>query len=500
MEISLTLVHIWESIFIIYTLVYNAITIFLIFGAWLRVRFLLRLDQIIEYDNLYRSPFAPSVALIVPAFNEQHTIVDTMRSLFKLKYQNVEFIIVNDGSTDETVDELIKAFHFVRRDVSYAETLPTARVRGFYEAMAQDQDHKIRRIILIDKENGGKADSLNCGVNAALSPYICCVDADTIIDPMTLLEIMQPIVESTDKIVASGGQVAIFSRSATQGDSGQRELPKSWLAMFQLVEYMRSFTISRTGLAGFNLLLILCGVFAVFNRKLICDVGGFLSGKNSSKIALEYCGQKTTVADDIEIIVRLQRYLKEKELPGRILFLPYPIVWTQAVNNLKDYGKQRSRWYRGLLQVLFFHKKLLFNPKYGKIGLFAMPYLYFFEAIGPILELLGYISVPILYFLGLLNFDFFLLLLILSVLTGVLISLVAVLIGIWSEGKIAKDRALSSLFHFEGFRNKLKVLSFSMLSMVGYRQMQIYFQLKGFIDYFRGVERWDKFKHDKFES
>ncbi|MDW8168281.1 MAG: glycosyltransferase [Acidobacteriota bacterium] len=490
------------QLFIIgYTLLYNTVNFLLMVLAFWRIRFFLRERSVLDPEFAYASPYTPLISLIVPAHNEERTIVESVRALLRLRYPRLEVIVVNDGSTDRTREVLQEAFALVRRDLPHHAPLKTAPIKGLYEARSEKPAH-VQRLILVDKEKGGKADALNAGINVALAPYICTVDADSLIDEKALLQLIAAVQKDPGQIVAIGGQVSVANgRVVEPGRVRSTQLPKRALVLLQFVEYLRSFTMGRTALAMLRALLILSGVFALYRRDVLIRIGGFLTENMRTRLGREYARDAPqTVTEDLEIILRLYRYMYDKKIEGRVDFLPYPIAWTEVPEVLADLRKQRKRWYRGLVEnLLVFYRDMLFNRRYGRIGLLAMPYQVLFEVFGPVIELSGYLILLICIPLGLLSVEYAVLFFLSAVLYGIFVSTSAILFGIWSEA-VYRSVGYHSLFTYSP-KETLKLLLFTVLSHLGYRQLIILWQVGTLVDMVLGrAPTWEKIRRRGFSS
>lgn len=441
--------------------------------------------------------FLPTVTLLVPAYNEEVTICESIKSLLRLQYPSFEIVICNDGSKDKTVEVLLRHFHFVRTELDYDPQLACAKIRGFYEVRGP-LPPGLRRLVLIDKENGGKADALNAAINVSQGEFVTSMDADSLLTPDALLLAARPIVEDREGVVAVGVQVGISNGSLVEnGRVVEMRLPSTWIARFQIVEYMRSFAQGRVAFAALRSLLVLSGVFALMRRDLVVAIGGFLTKTMQAKVGIEYCGAGVhTVCEDMEIVVRLHRYLLDKGLPGKIGILPFPTAWTEAPENYKDIGKQRSRWYRGLLEVLSYHRAMIGNPKFRQVGLFSLPYQLLFEALAPIIECLGDIVLLITLVLGVLSFKSLFTFLALAAAINLSLSALSVLLCIYTEA--GPRGAGLSLFRYERTRDLLVLLLAGFVSNFGYRQYLVAWQLKGLWDFLKGKQGWDKFARKGF--
>lgn len=489
-----------EYFFLSYFILYNTFNLFFIIIAFYDVRRIVVSRGYEDFDIAMASPFTPPLSIIVPAYNEEKTIVESMKSLLKLKFPRLEIIIVNDGSKDGTLDVIKDAFNMKRIDVNYIEKITTARVRGYYVAKGGQAGH-VQRFVLIDKENGGKADALNAGINASFCPYFVSIDADSIIDEAALLQAFRSVLDHQD-IVAIGGQVAIVNSSEVSGGQVIKpRLSRNWIVRFQIVEYLRSFTMGRTALSRLRSVLIISGVFGIFKKDFVQKIGGYLTSNLTSKIAYEYTGEKVeTVCEDMEIIVRIQRYIKEKKLRYRIAYVPHPLAWTEAPEVLNSLSKQRNRWHRGLIETMIYHRKMLFNKNYGRIGFFAFPYFFFFELLGAPIEFLGYLTLPILFYLDNLNYFYLFLFTIVAIIYGIFISVLSVVMSAWPEKTAETDLAGKSLIYYQDLREIITLAIFAVLENLGYRQLTVWWRIKATRDFFKGKKGWEKFERTGFTS
>ena len=386
-----------------------------------------------------RSPFAPPIALLVPAYNEEAGIADSVRSLLALDYPRHEVVVINDGSADGTMERLTEVFDLrpVRRPTP--PFLAHRRVRGVYAPASQ------LRLLVIDKDNGGKADSLNAGINFTTCPLVCSVDADSILEHDALAKAAMPFIEDPERTVATGGMVRIANGCRVEhGRVSDAGLPRSRFAMFQVIEYMRAFFGTRTGWSALNALLIVSGAFGIFKRDAVIAAGGY---------------RTDTVGEDMELIVRLHRTCRDARRPYRIVYVADPVCWTEAPESARILRRQRRQWQRGSLETLLFHRRMLLNPRYRSVGMISLPSLLLFEVIGPILELSGFVVVLVGLLLGLIAPAVFVLFLALALLYGLILTLEA---AVLEEATFNPHPAWSSLW---------RILLYTVGESFGYRQL-----------------------------
>ena len=494
-----------QPIFLLYFLVYNSYTLWLIALSARQVRRRVAAHFVEDLDLIDETHVTKPLTMIIPAFNEEVTIVDSVNSLIQSEYPRFEVVVISDGSTDGTLERLKRAFRLRRTAVPYRPAIGTAPVLAMYEATIP-LPRQVTRVIVIDKENGGKADALNAGINASTAPYFVSLNADSILDQRALKVLMR-VIQEDPRVVAVGGQVAIAngctvrnSRILTVG------LPARSLPRFQMIEYLRSFTTTRTGLSRMGSILMLSGV-AVFEKETVIRAGGYLTPYLDHRLTHQYVGDHVgTVCEDMEIIVRLHRYVLDKLLDRSIVFLPHPVAWTEVPETFASLRKQRGRWYRGLRETLRRHRGMLWRPKYGRIGSFALPAFWLFEYFGPVVEIFAYISVLFLLIMEWVldypsfNYAYLGALLLASLGYGILVNVFAVLVGGWRFRYGVADRLQRHLLPLSRRREVLILLGYAVLENFGYRQLTLYWRVRGLLDAWRAKTGWEKFSRVSFRS
>ncbi|HMA38491.1 MAG TPA: glycosyltransferase family 2 protein, partial [Gemmatimonadales bacterium] len=352
-----------------YFLALNLSYIALFFVSLREVLTFLRRTFFSDYQQILRSDMTLPITLIVAARNEEKTIVDTVRSLQMLNYPEFEVIVVNDGSKDATLERMLKAYDLRRVDRVYKRSLPTRNVLGLYASPL------VPNLTVVDKEGGGKSDALNCGINLSKYPLFCSLDADSIIEDDALLKAVKPFMEHPEETVAVGGIVRCANGcTVTEGRVTRIALPGRFLPIFQVVEYLRAFLSGRLGWSALEGLLLISGAFGVYRKSAVVEVGGYDS---------------STDTEDLELVLALHHVARAAKRRYRIVFVPDPVCWTEVPTTWQMLRRQRNRWHRGMLQSLSRHRRMLFNPRFGLIGMVVLPYFLVFETMGPFVETLG---------------------------------------------------------------------------------------------------------------
>jgi cellulose synthase/poly-beta-1,6-N-acetylglucosamine synthase-like glycosyltransferase len=405
------------------------------------------------------TPMAPPITIIAPAHNEAASIRFAVRNFLELDYPQLEIIVVNDGSEDRTFEEMKEEFRLRPVRAVYVQEAMSAPVRGLYRSEVD------ARLVVIDKESGGsKADAVNAGLNAATSPYVCVVDADSILERDGLLRIMVPVLEDPKRVVAVGGIIRVLNGSEIAGGLLRRvRLPRESIEVIQVIEYLRAFLIGREAWAQGNMLTIVSGAFGLFRTDLVRAVGGY---------------RASSIGEDFDLVARLHRHLLEKRVDYQIRFVPDPMCWTEVPSDLKSLGRQRQRWQKGLLDVLWPNRDMLFRPRYGRIGCFALPYLWIFELFAPVFELAGIFTIILAASLGVLSREFFLQFLIFGYAFATVISIGSVL-----QEEITYKR-------YNDWQDVVRLVSYCFLEHFPYRQMHMVWRLEGLWQYLRGDNVW----------
>ncbi len=420
-----------------------------------------------DYSRYADSDNLLPISLLIPAYNEQENIVSNIKSLMKLNYPKFEICVVNDGSTDKTHDLIVEAFQLYKIESAVKTSIPTKEVRGVYFNV------EYPNLIYVDKENGGKSDALNAGINISSYPLFACLDADSRIEPDSLLMLAIEFLKNTNTIVA-GGLVRIANGfKIKDGVVSGFTMPEKMVERFQIVEYYRSFLSGRVSWGATNSMLIVSGAFGVFKKQAVIEVGGY---------------KTNTIGEDMEIVVRLHRYMRKNKRKYKIIFCEDSVCWTQGPMSLKDIRSQRRRWQIGLLDTLLAHKSLFFNLRYGLVGCLAIPYNWFFELFGAAIEVLGYFIIPFSLIMGELNMFFFIIYFLLAVLLGVILSIGSLILELYTRKSVMTAKQC------------LKLSLYAILENFGYRQIISLFRLEGILKYRKLRKTWGKIKRKELEK
>jgi cellulose synthase/poly-beta-1,6-N-acetylglucosamine synthase-like glycosyltransferase len=451
------LVYGYNNVVLAYFALMNVMYLVLLYHASLAMLDRVRRGRMEAIDDLMRSPLAPGVTVVVPAFNEQECIVDSVRSLLALRYPRFQVIVVSDGSTDETVARLTAQFALEPFPRVYVPEIPTAPLRQVLRTRDEP------RLLVVEKVNGGKADALNCGINLADEELVCAIDADAILDADALLLSCRPFVEQPDEVIGTGGIVRIANGCRIEhGHVAEVSLPSSRLAAIQVVEYLRAFLTARAGWSRVNALLIVSGAFGVFRRDVVREIGGY---------------RVDTVGEDGELVVRLHRAMRDRGRRYRITFVPDPVCWTEAPESRAVLRRQRNRWQRGLAEILWFHRGMVGRPRYGMVGLVALPATIAFELLGPVIELTGIAAVAAGWYLGLLSVQFLVAFIMVSLVFGLFLSVTA----------LALEEA--SLRRYPRIGQPAGLVVYSVLEQLGYRQLTALWRLRALTQALRSKHR-----------
>lgn len=451
-----------------YLLFYCAHYLFQLITAWLELREVRRQEKQADPWWLLTGQVTFPISIVVSAYNEEKTIVDSLHAMLALHYPEYEVVVTNDGSKDSTLELLINAFDLRPSRRVYHKAIPTKKVRGVYES------RRFPNLVVIDKENGGRSDANNAGINVARHPLICSTDADSIIEPDALLHLVRPFILHPEEMIAVGGKIrAVNGCELHAGRIKKFGLPRKPLALFQFIEYIRAFQMCRLAWNNIDTLILISGAFGLFKREKVLAVGGFSTD---------------TIGEDMDMTMKLHRHHHDLKQKYRLAYVPGAVCWTEVPDTLKILRSQRCRWHRGLLEVLTKHKSMIFNPRYGRIGTLGISYLFIIDGVGPFLELLGLFIVPLSYAFGLLNEPFFLAYVSLQFCYGAFISVWCLFL----EEITSKDKTRA--------RDLAVLMLVAVLENFGYRQLNGLWRIEGTWQFFRKQQGWGKMTRTGFKK
>lgn len=457
-----------NTIFIITLILFGSYVILGVFSA-IALRKYLRKNSYVNYNSLVLSPLSPRISIIAPAFNESRTIIDNVRTLLSLYYNNFEVILVNDGSTDNTFEKVEQEYELIKVNYYFDYRIPCERIKGVYKS----KNPSYNRLTVINKNNGGKADSLNAGINICQSNLFVSIDADSIIEPDSILKLVKPFLEEKErKVIGAGGVIRIVnSCNIERGHIREINTPVQILPRLQVLEYTRAFLLGRMAWSQLDGLMLISGAMGIFDRETVIKSGGY---------------SISTVGEDMELVLRMRRYMAERGVKYEVTYIPDPLCWTEVPSDLKSLQRQRTRWTRGLVESLATHRKMFFNKTYGRLGILGYPYWFFFEWLAPLIAFSGFVYTLYLIITNAVNWPFYLILFLFVYTFAISLSTFALLFE-------------EITFHkYKRKRDVLKLLLAALIEPLLY-PMHTYFAIRGNIDAFRKKKSWGKPIRQGFE-
>lgn len=423
--------------------------------SFLNIRLYLRKESYCDYSMIVASPLAPGISVIAPAFNEAVTIITNVRSLLTLDYPKFEIIIVNDGSTDDTLDKLINEFSLIKVEYAYDAKIGSKPIRGIYKST----NDAYAKLMVVDKENGkSKADASNAGINVCSYPYFLCTDVDCILHEATLQKLIKPIMdEEKYRVIATGATLRLSNSCEVDGGVITKiRAPRPFLSRFQEMEYIRAFVLGKMGWSYINAVPNVSGGLGLFDREIAVKAGGY---------------DPASFGEDMELLLRMNRYSFENKIKSAVRYVPVTLCWTEGPSTLKIFMRQRTRWGRGLIQLMVAHRKMFFNSRYGIIGLLTYPYNFFFELMAPVVEALGVIYYIYIIITGQVNWSYAIILLVFVYTYSVMISTLAVL---WDQ---------LTFQYYKTWSDVVRVSAMVFIEMLFYHPLIVIFAIRGYYFY-----------------
>ncbi len=428
-----------------------------------------RLVQSILDETTLETPELVPISIIAPARNESAVVLESLNSFLSLNYPVFEVVLINDGSTDDTLEKVIKEYRLQKSNYPVRIQVPCATIRGIY------LNPEFPNLVVVDKESAGnKADASNAGINVSRYPYFVGMDVDCLLDEDSLVWISRHFM-ANQNVKAVGGVMRLSNGNTIQNGRivGQAELSKKSLVRYQTVEYFRSFLVGRVFWSSINALMIISGAFGAFEKETAIAVGGY---------------SLRTAGEDMDLVVKIHQYMKKKKKKYKIIFSPKAICWTQAPETLKDFKRQRRRWAVGNMQVVHRYKSMLFNPKYGTVGLVAMPYYLLYEYLGPAFVLLGILIIPLNIYFQIVTWQQIILLLFTAILIGIIMSLGALIVN------------TNLLIRTLSMRDFMILIGYCFLENFTFRPYNLFLRISVLFRYKKYLHVWDNITRQSYED